>query len=219
MSEWLRLLPLLGILALLGYLTIRPFLPKKRKQRDSLINLKIQKENPKVVNEIDIEDLNSTNVCYCRCWRSKTVGLSNGWLLKCCVCVCFADVFFFFKFFPALVSCLWQVSLKAQWADWGQRGTAHSQEEDIVIDRTTFYACLLFNNDPHLPDASLTLTCVITLHYGLFLSLDLMGTSLSVLEDSDVNAVTITYSQSSRKISPLKSVIRCVLLPFIFTTF
>uniref|UniRef100_A0A669EHL2 CDGSH iron-sulfur domain-containing protein 2 n=1 Tax=Oreochromis niloticus TaxID=8128 RepID=A0A669EHL2_ORENI len=71
-SEWLRLLPLLGILALLGYLTIRPFLPKKKKQRDSLINLKIQKENPKVVNEIDIEDLNSANVCYCRCWRSKT---------------------------------------------------------------------------------------------------------------------------------------------------
>lgn len=76
-SEWLRLLPLLGILALLGYLTIRPFLPKKKKQRDSLINLKIQKENPKVVNEIDIEDLNSANVCYCRCWRSKTVS----WLL------------------------------------------------------------------------------------------------------------------------------------------
>ncbi|KAK1174947.1 CDGSH iron-sulfur domain-containing protein 2A-like [Acipenser oxyrinchus oxyrinchus] len=71
-SEWLHLLPLLGVLALLGYLTIRPFLPKKKLQKDSLINLKIQKENPKVVNEIDIEDLKSTNACYCRCWRSKT---------------------------------------------------------------------------------------------------------------------------------------------------
>ncbi|XP_051982723.1 CDGSH iron-sulfur domain-containing protein 2B-like [Xyrauchen texanus] len=70
--EWLRLLPLLGILALLGYLTIRPFLPKKKKQRDSLINLKIQKEKRKVENEIHIEDLKCTNVCYCRCWRSKT---------------------------------------------------------------------------------------------------------------------------------------------------
>uniref|UniRef100_A0A9J8CQL4 CDGSH iron-sulfur domain-containing protein 2 n=1 Tax=Cyprinus carpio carpio TaxID=630221 RepID=A0A9J8CQL4_CYPCA len=76
-SEWLRLLPLLGILALLGYLTIRPFLPKKKKQRDSLINLKIQKENPKVVNEIDIEDLRTPNVCYCRCWRSKTESRSE----------------------------------------------------------------------------------------------------------------------------------------------
>uniref|UniRef100_A0AAV2LJM5 CDGSH iron-sulfur domain-containing protein 2 n=1 Tax=Knipowitschia caucasica TaxID=637954 RepID=A0AAV2LJM5_KNICA len=81
-SEWLRLLPLLGILALLGYLTIRPFLPKKKKQRDSLINLKIQKENPKVVNEIDIEDLNSANVCYCRCWRSKTFPVCDKSHLK-----------------------------------------------------------------------------------------------------------------------------------------
>jgi hypothetical protein len=83
-SDWLRLLPLLGILALLGYLTIRPFLPKKKKQKDSLINLKIQKENPKVVNEIDIEDLKRTNVCYCRCWRSKTVNWTRSrveWLL------------------------------------------------------------------------------------------------------------------------------------------
>ncbi|KAJ8335836.1 hypothetical protein SKAU_G00391780 [Synaphobranchus kaupii] len=72
LTEWLQLLPLLGILALLGYITIRPFLPKKKQQKDSLINLKIQNENPEVVNEIDIEDLKSTNVCYCRCWRSKT---------------------------------------------------------------------------------------------------------------------------------------------------
>ncbi|XP_031727306.1 CDGSH iron-sulfur domain-containing protein 2 [Anarhichas minor] len=81
-SEWLRLLPLLGILALLGYLTIRPFMPKKKKQKDSLINLKIQKENPKVVNEIDIEDLKSPRVCYCRCWRSKTFPVCDMSHLK-----------------------------------------------------------------------------------------------------------------------------------------
>lgn len=74
-SEWLRLLPFLGVLALLGYLAIRPFLPKKKQQKDSLINLKIQKENPKVVNEIDIEDLHVAKVAYCRCWRSKTVSV------------------------------------------------------------------------------------------------------------------------------------------------
>ncbi|VCX41809.1 unnamed protein product, partial [Gulo gulo] len=72
-AEWLRLLPFLGVLALLGYLAIRPFLPKKKQQKDSLINLKIQKENPKVVNEINIEDLCLTKAAYCRCWRSKTV--------------------------------------------------------------------------------------------------------------------------------------------------
>uniref|UniRef100_A0A8C4MIF2 CDGSH iron-sulfur domain-containing protein 2 n=1 Tax=Equus asinus asinus TaxID=83772 RepID=A0A8C4MIF2_EQUAS len=73
LSEWLRLLPFLGVLALLGYLAVRPFLPKKKQQKDSLINLKIQKENPKVVNEINIEDLCLTKAAYCRCWRSKTV--------------------------------------------------------------------------------------------------------------------------------------------------
>uniref|UniRef100_F6W079 CDGSH iron-sulfur domain-containing protein 2 n=1 Tax=Equus caballus TaxID=9796 RepID=F6W079_HORSE len=72
-SEWLRLLPFLGVLALLGYLAVRPFLPKKKQQKDSLINLKIQKENPKVVNEINIEDLCLTKAAYCRCWRSKTL--------------------------------------------------------------------------------------------------------------------------------------------------
>ncbi|MEE6528043.1 hypothetical protein FKM82_029920, partial [Ascaphus truei] len=71
-SEWLRLLPFLGVLALLGYLAIRPFLLKKKQQKDSLINLKIQKENPKVVNEINIEDLQLAKAAYCRCWRSKT---------------------------------------------------------------------------------------------------------------------------------------------------
>lgn len=76
-SEWLRLLPFLGVLALLGYLAVRPFLPKKKQQKDSLINLKIQKENPKVVNEINIEDLCLTKA-YCRCWRSKTFPVCDG---------------------------------------------------------------------------------------------------------------------------------------------
>ncbi|KAI1238509.1 hypothetical protein IHE44_0013243 [Lamprotornis superbus] len=77
LTEWLRLLPFLGVLALLGYLAVRPFLPKKKQQKDSLINLKIQKENPKVVNEINIEDLCLTKA-YCRCWRSKTFPVCDG---------------------------------------------------------------------------------------------------------------------------------------------
>lgn len=77
-SEWLRLLPFLGVLALLGYLAVRPFLQKKKQQKDSLINLKIQKENPKVVNEINIEDLCLAKAAYCRCWRSKTFPACDG---------------------------------------------------------------------------------------------------------------------------------------------
>uniref|UniRef100_K7FIZ5 CDGSH iron sulfur domain 2 n=1 Tax=Pelodiscus sinensis TaxID=13735 RepID=K7FIZ5_PELSI len=78
LQEWLRLLPFLGVLALLGYLALRPFLPKKKQQKDSLINLKIQKENPKVVNEINIEDLCLAKAAYCRCWRSKTFPVCDG---------------------------------------------------------------------------------------------------------------------------------------------
>lgn len=72
------------MLALLGYLAVRPFLLKKKQQKDSLINLKIQKENPKVVNEINIEDLCLTKAAYCRCWRSKTVRCPLARTLKCC---------------------------------------------------------------------------------------------------------------------------------------
>uniref|UniRef100_A0A8C5RXK6 CDGSH iron sulfur domain 2 n=1 Tax=Laticauda laticaudata TaxID=8630 RepID=A0A8C5RXK6_LATLA len=73
-SEWLRLLPFLGVLALLGYLAFCPFLTKKKQQKDSLINLKIQKENPKEVHKINTEDRCHTKAVYCRCWCSKTVS-------------------------------------------------------------------------------------------------------------------------------------------------
>ncbi|XP_033277532.1 CDGSH iron-sulfur domain-containing protein 2 homolog [Orcinus orca] len=62
----------------LHYLAVRPFLPKKKQQKDNLINLKIQKENPKVVNEITIEDLCLTKAANCRCWRSKTFPACDG---------------------------------------------------------------------------------------------------------------------------------------------
>uniref|UniRef100_A0A8C9AYW1 CDGSH iron-sulfur domain-containing protein 2 n=1 Tax=Phocoena sinus TaxID=42100 RepID=A0A8C9AYW1_PHOSS len=62
----------------LHYLAARPFLPKKKQQKDNLINLKIQKENPKVVNEIAIEGLCLTEAANCRCWRSKTFPACDG---------------------------------------------------------------------------------------------------------------------------------------------
>ncbi|XP_045394102.1 CDGSH iron-sulfur domain-containing protein 2-like [Lemur catta] len=77
-SAWLWLLPFLGVLILLGYLAIRPFLPKEKQRKDSLINLKIQKENPKVVNEINIEGLCLTKAAYCRWCHSKTFSACYG---------------------------------------------------------------------------------------------------------------------------------------------
>lgn len=37
-----------------------------------MVNLHIQKDNPKVVHAFDMEDLGDKAV-YCRCWRSKKV--------------------------------------------------------------------------------------------------------------------------------------------------
>lgn len=36
-----------------------------------LINLKILQENPKMVNEINTDDLCLVKAAYCRCWLSK----------------------------------------------------------------------------------------------------------------------------------------------------
>lgn len=56
-----------------------------------MINLKIQKENPKVVNEINIEDLCLTKAAYCRCWRSKTVRRALTHTPKPCSSSCSAS--------------------------------------------------------------------------------------------------------------------------------
>lgn len=52
-------------------MSVQTFKPKPPPQK-SPVNLKIQKETPKVVNMVDIEDLGE-KVTYCRCWRSKKV--------------------------------------------------------------------------------------------------------------------------------------------------
>lgn len=63
-SEWLRCLPFLGVLGLLGYRAVRPLLPKKTQQKGSSVSLQIQKENPKVANEINVEDLCLAKAAY-----------------------------------------------------------------------------------------------------------------------------------------------------------
>lgn len=42
-----------------------------------LINDTIDKENPKVVNSVSINDIEKQAV-YCRCWKSATFPLCNG---------------------------------------------------------------------------------------------------------------------------------------------
>ncbi|XP_060589879.1 CDGSH iron-sulfur domain-containing protein 2 homolog B-like [Ruditapes philippinarum] len=75
-SEWLQLLPFVGMLSLLSYVTYQAFRSKPA-PKDSCVNLKIQKESSKVVNMVDIEELGD-KVSYCRCWRSKKFPICDG---------------------------------------------------------------------------------------------------------------------------------------------
>ncbi|PVD38216.1 hypothetical protein C0Q70_00827 [Pomacea canaliculata] len=75
-NDWLALVPFVGTVSILVYVTTKAFLPQ-RKPEDIAINMKIQKESPKVVNVVDIEDLGE-KISYCRCWRSKKFPLCDG---------------------------------------------------------------------------------------------------------------------------------------------
>uniref|UniRef100_A0A5F8HG30 CDGSH iron-sulfur domain-containing protein 2 n=1 Tax=Monodelphis domestica TaxID=13616 RepID=A0A5F8HG30_MONDO len=57
--------------AVVGYLAYKKFMVKEKRGK-SMVNLSIQKDNPKVVHAFDMEDLGEKAV-YCRCWRSKKV--------------------------------------------------------------------------------------------------------------------------------------------------
>lgn len=71
-TEWASLVPFVGAVSLIVYMSVQTFKPKPPPQKFP-VNLKIQKEAPKVVNMVDIEDLGD-KVTYCRCWRSKKVS-------------------------------------------------------------------------------------------------------------------------------------------------
>ncbi|XP_036605960.1 CDGSH iron-sulfur domain-containing protein 1-like [Trichosurus vulpecula] len=62
--------------AVVGYLAYKRFLVKEKRYR-SMVNLTIQKDNPKVVHAFDMEDLEEKAV-YCRCWRSKKFPFCDG---------------------------------------------------------------------------------------------------------------------------------------------
>ncbi|KFD55887.1 zinc finger CDGSH type [Trichuris suis] len=46
-------------------------------KRDSPVNLSVDKENPKVVNNIDVEEIGDFKAL-CRCWRSKQFPFCDG---------------------------------------------------------------------------------------------------------------------------------------------
>ncbi|XP_015674327.1 CDGSH iron-sulfur domain-containing protein 1 [Protobothrops mucrosquamatus] len=74
--EWVVGVAFAAGTAAIGYLAYKKFF-SKRKACNGMVNLDIQKDNPKVVHAFDMEDLGEKAV-YCRCWRSKTFPLCDG---------------------------------------------------------------------------------------------------------------------------------------------
>lgn len=71
-GDWIALIPFVGTVSLIAYVTVKAFQPKPPVEMKPRCNLKIQKEVQKVVNIVDIEEIGE-KVSYCRCWRSKRV--------------------------------------------------------------------------------------------------------------------------------------------------
>lgn len=74
--EWIAAVSLAAGAAAVGYLAYKKFLSKDKCCK-AMVNLHIQKDNPKVVHAFDMEDLGDKAV-YCRCWRSKKFPLCDG---------------------------------------------------------------------------------------------------------------------------------------------
>lgn len=75
--EWIAAVTFAAGTAVLGYLAYKKFYAKENRTK-AMVNLQIQKDNPKVVHAFDMEDLGDKAV-YCRCWRSKKVGAVPVW--------------------------------------------------------------------------------------------------------------------------------------------
>jgi len=76
-KDWLALIPPTAALAGLTYISYRAFCPHGRPVPNPLVNLRVQKDNPKVVDTIDVEDI-SEKAAFCRCWRSQNWPYCDG---------------------------------------------------------------------------------------------------------------------------------------------
>ncbi|KAF7995378.1 hypothetical protein HCN44_006485 [Aphidius gifuensis] len=75
--DWLSLVPPTALLAGLGYMSYCTFCPEATKSIKVVVNRKIKKDLPKVVDFIDVEDLTEKAV-FCRCWKSKNWPYCDG---------------------------------------------------------------------------------------------------------------------------------------------
>lgn len=85
-DQWLQLIPFFLFLFVILYLLISPFLGMftSSKQRRPRVNRRQKLSEKKVVDKLDMEDLdkllkkNDGKVCYCRCWKSAKFPYCDG---------------------------------------------------------------------------------------------------------------------------------------------
>lgn len=75
--SWIGTAIAVGYAAYLTYVTSKELKQAKAKTQECLVNPDIKKDNPKVVDTIDVEDLGNKTV-FCRCWRSKKFPYCDG---------------------------------------------------------------------------------------------------------------------------------------------
>jgi len=68
-SDWIVLFLFIHLLLLIIVAVVKLLLPKS----PPLVNQGVNKKEPKIVEFVDIEDIDKEKVSYCRCWRSKKV--------------------------------------------------------------------------------------------------------------------------------------------------
>ncbi|CAG5132042.1 unnamed protein product [Candidula unifasciata] len=76
-EDYLNLTPFFFLVLLILYSVFKTLLFGRRKVKKPKINEDIQKEESKVVTQMDIEDIGD-NIAFCRCWRSKKFPLCDG---------------------------------------------------------------------------------------------------------------------------------------------
>ena len=65
----------LGVILYSVVRLFHPVIDGVRKKKGPPINHTIKKESPKVVDAVDIEDIDKEKISYCRCWKSSKVGI------------------------------------------------------------------------------------------------------------------------------------------------
>jgi CDGSH-type Zn-finger protein len=73
-SDWISLILFLHVVLLIIVALVKLFLPRG----PTKINPDIKKDDPKVVDLVEIEDLETEKTAYCRCWKSKKFPLCDG---------------------------------------------------------------------------------------------------------------------------------------------